>query len=256
VLVDRVAPDWAESFFGDDWLWLASSSPPPHTAGQVDLLVEHLGLHEGTRVLDLACGRGWHSHELARRAIPVVGLDFSDESVVRAQKIGVEEGLDATFLHGDMRALTFENEFDAVVNLGSSFGYADDPADDEKTLLGIARSLHVGGRFALETINPYGLLGGFVSEDRSERPDGSSVLQKRRVDVRRGRIETVWTIMRPDGSESTLESSMRLYTVPELEAMLMRAGFSLTALLNPRDGGEVLRDSLRMMVIATRNSNK
>jgi SAM-dependent methyltransferase len=172
---------------------------------------------------------------------------------VRAQKTAAEEGLAVTFLHGDMRALGFENEFDAAVSLGSSFGYADDPADDEKTLTGIARSLRAGGRFALETINPYGLLGGFVAEDRGERPDGSSVRSENWVDVRRGRVETIWTVARPDGSESKLESSFRLYTVPELEAMLMRAGFSLTALLNPRGGGELTRDSLRMMLISTRD---
>jgi SAM-dependent methyltransferase len=152
-----------------------------------------------------------------------------------------------------MRALSFKDEFDAVVNLGSSFGYADDPADDEKTLSGIARALRPGGRFALETINPYGLLGGFKAEDRSERPDGSSLIQERWVDIRRGRIETIWTIAGPDGSESKLESSLRLYTAPELEAMLLRAGLSLTALLNPRNGSELTRDSLRMMLISKRD---
>jgi hypothetical protein len=97
------------------------------------------------------------------------------------------------------------------------------------------------------------LLGGFQPEDRSERPDGSSLLQERWVDVRRGRIETIWTIVRPDRSKSVLESSFRLYTVPELEAMLMRAGLSLTALLNPRNVSELTRDCLRMMLISTRD---
>jgi SAM-dependent methyltransferase len=251
--VNRVAPDWSESFFGDEWLLIASSSPPPRTVREVDLVVGQLGLHAGTRVLDLACGRGWHSHELARRGIPVVGLDLSDESVVRAQKTPAEEELDVTFLHGDMRALAFEDEFDAVLNLGSSFGYSDDPADDEQTLSSVARALRPGGRFALETINPYGLLAGFQAEDRTERPDGSSLLQERWVDVRRGRIETIWTIVRPDGNESKLESSLRLYTVPELEGMLLRAGLSLRALLNPRNGSELARDSLRMMLISQRD---
>lgn len=248
----RVAPDWSESFFGDEWLLIAAASPPSRIQQDVDVLVDRLDLHAKTRVLDLACGRGWHSLELARRRIPVVGLDFSEPSLVHARTSAAESGLDVTFLKGDMRALSFEAEFDAVVNLGSSFGYADDPGDDEKTLSGIARALREGGGFALETINPYALLGGFQPEDRSELRDGSILLQERRIDVRRGRIEDTWTIVRPDGSESTLESSMRLYTVPEIEAMLVRAGFSLTAVVNPR-GGELTRDSIRMMLISTRD---
>jgi SAM-dependent methyltransferase len=245
-----VAEDWAESFFGDAWLLMGPALPPPRYGTDVDLVVERLGLGASTRVLDLACGRGGHSLELARRGVPVVGVDFSEPSLGSARASAAEAGLDITFLNADMRALMFDAEFDAVVNLGSSFGYGD-RAQDELTMSGVARALRPGGGFALETINPYALLGAFEPRESGVLQDGSTLVQDRRLDVRLGRVDATWTIVRPDGSETVLESSVRIYTVPELQGLLADAGLSLTGVLDSK-GGELTSESMRMMLVARR----
>jgi SAM-dependent methyltransferase len=73
------------------------------------------------------CGEGDEHADLWQDGDEVAAV-FVDKSLVFAQQAAAEAGLDITFLQGDMRALTFEAEFDVVVNLVSSFGYADDPA--------------------------------------------------------------------------------------------------------------------------------
>jgi SAM-dependent methyltransferase len=250
-----IDPNWWASYFGEDWLLINSSFPPDRAVEEIDALVEYLGLSSDTRVLDLACGTGRHSIELARRRIPVLGLDYSEPSLERARQAAGAEGLEIQFVRGDMRALQFDAEFDVVINLFSAFGYFDDPADDERTIAGVARALRPGGRFALETINPYSLMSRFQPQGWSELPDGTVMVEERRLDLRRGRSEATWTLVHPDGSRSTLEHSIRLYTPVELEAMFRRKGMFLDALLDAREGTDLTQDAFRMLVIAAKDGD-
>jgi len=121
-----VDPNWWKSFFGDDYLLITREARPrsESPAGMVDFLVERLELGPDKRVLDLACGHGRHALELARRGVPVVGLDYSEPALALARATVEAEGLEAESVHGDMRELPFADEsFDAVANFFTAFGY-------------------------------------------------------------------------------------------------------------------------------------
>src|ERR671915_275095 len=109
---------WYEDFFGRDWLELvALRISDERTQAQVDFLVEALGVQPGARILDLACGHGRHSLELARRGYRVTGRDLSAPSLDVARDRAGAEGLDVELGQCDMRDIPFEDTFDAVVNL-------------------------------------------------------------------------------------------------------------------------------------------
>jgi SAM-dependent methyltransferase len=78
--VTEVDPRWYDGFFESGWLDYVQ---PEHdvTLRQVDFLVEELALAPGNSVLDVACGRGRHSIELARRGFRVTGVDLSARSL-------------------------------------------------------------------------------------------------------------------------------------------------------------------------------
>jgi SAM-dependent methyltransferase len=88
---------------------------------QVAFVVKALGLQRGTRVLDVPCGFGRHARLLARRGMVVVGVDLSSAMIAEARRSGPQPGL--SFVRADMRRLTYQGEFDAVLNLYTSFGY-------------------------------------------------------------------------------------------------------------------------------------
>src|SRR6476646_2231784 len=70
-------PDWYDGFFEDDWLdEIARTIDDERTRREVDFAVERLELAPGARVLDVGCGHGRHSLELARRGFGVVGVDL------------------------------------------------------------------------------------------------------------------------------------------------------------------------------------
>ena len=139
------------------------------TMAEVDFLLGHLGLGPGSRVLDVGCGPGRHSLEMARRGIDVVGVDISSTFVDLATDAARAEGLDARFLRLDARTLGSEpsltGAFDAVISLcQGAFGLQGGPGSgtpdtdgrpgppvdpDLEVLTGMARALRAGGRLAL-----------------------------------------------------------------------------------------------------------
>jgi SAM-dependent methyltransferase len=120
------------------------------TPQEVDFLVDELALEPGHRVLDVGCGPGRHSHELARRGIEVVGLDIAERFVELAR---ADAPAGATFVRGDATTMTFDSEFDAVISLcQGAFGLA---GDDGAVLAGIHRALRPGGRLALSAFSAY-----------------------------------------------------------------------------------------------------
>ncbi|MCC6225684.1 MAG: methyltransferase domain-containing protein [Microthrixaceae bacterium] len=125
------------------------------TVQEVGFLVAALGLRPGMRVLDVGCGPGRHSHELARRGLEVVGVDIAQRFVDLANAAAPAG---ASFIRADARALRFEEEFDAAVSLcqgGIGLGDGDPIAGDLEVLRGIRRALRPGGRVALSAFNAY-----------------------------------------------------------------------------------------------------
>lgn len=248
-----VAPDWYDGFFDDDWLTiLGHRSTPDRNTAEVDVVVEVLGLEPGDRVLDLACGLGRHSLELARRGMRVTGLDLSAPSLERGRAAAADAQVDVEFVHGDMRELPWSSEFDAVLNLFSSFGYFATEAEDQRVLEAVAAALRPGGSLLLETLHVFGMARGFQPRSWSELADGQLLVEDRELDLLRGRNNTTWTVVGADGPRRELRSSFRLYTPAELVRMLESAGLIVEQVWGGFDGGELTLDSYRLALLATR----
>jgi SAM-dependent methyltransferase len=116
----------------------------------IDRLIERRHLAADETLLDLGCGSGRHARHLAAKGFDVTGLDLSAESLELA---GRHEGPNLRFVRQDMRLPFQTGIFDHVLNLFTSFGYFDDPADDVTVVHNIASALKPGGTLVLDYLN-------------------------------------------------------------------------------------------------------
>ena len=243
-------PNWFVDFFDDEYLRFAVDRYPVEaTAAEVEFLVEALDLGEGSRVLDLACGHGRHSVELARRGCLVIGVDLSEPSLELAAARAAEAGVEVRFERADMRSIRFEREFDAVINMFTAFGYFAADAENRLVLERVAAALVPGGAFLIEAVNPTAVFARFEARGWHELSDGTVMLEERAYDAVRGRFETCWRFAR-GGEQSVRRFSHRAYTAPELAAMTQAAGLDVERFFGGLDGSDLEMGSRRLVMFA------
>ena len=189
------------------------------TRQEIDFLVGALGLQPGQRVLDVGCGPGRHSYELARRGIAVHGVDISERFIELAREQAPEL---ATFQRLDARELDFHAEFDAVICLcQGAFGLMTANGDDDVVLQRVAAALRPGGRLALSAFSAYFA----VKYHEAATFDADTGVSHERTEVRNEagvpREVDLWT---------------GCYTPRELRLMLAAAGFGEVSISSVEPG--------------------
>jgi D-alanine-D-alanine ligase len=123
-----------------------------NTTQEVDAVINLGGLEPNDRILDLCCGQGRHSLELARRGFSqVTGLDRSRYLVRLARQRARKHNLSVTFREGDARKLFASGAlFNCVLILGNSFGYFDRVEDDIAVMESCRRALTSTGTLILD----------------------------------------------------------------------------------------------------------
>jgi 2-polyprenyl-3-methyl-5-hydroxy-6-metoxy-1,4-benzoquinol methylase len=195
------------------------------THSEVDFVEQALGLREDAAVLDVACGGGRHALELARRGYAVEGVDASAALVVYATRCADAAALRARFVQGDMRALAYERQFDAVLVMNSSLGFFED-AENRATLGRLSHALIDGGKLLLQCLNPY-QIDRYLQSFRSgwHAIAGGYLLREARFEPRTATLQIDYRYLLPErGVEARYPGDrIRLYGYPELVAMLEAA---------------------------------
>jgi SAM-dependent methyltransferase len=127
----------------------------------MDNLVHYLNLPEEATILDLACGKGRHAIHLNQLGFNVLGADLSANSILEANK---SANATLQFKEHDMRE-PFEEKFDAIFNLFTSFGYFENAADNLKTLKAMKNSLTEYGFAVIDFMNVHQVLANLIPEE-------------------------------------------------------------------------------------------
>ncbi|RRR69326.1 MAG: class I SAM-dependent methyltransferase [Candidatus Viridilinea halotolerans] len=196
------------------------------TCREVDFLVEALALQGGETILDLGCGGGRHSLELARRGITMVGLDVAASVLKHARATASSEALAVEFVQADMRMLSEDARFDAVLMMNSSFGLFDDAAN-AAMLATCARALVPAGRLVLQCINPY-QIESYLRDMRSAwyALGEGVVLREAAFDPRHAMLQLGFRYLNANQGLDVHHPGdhVRLYGFPELSNLLHSAG--------------------------------
>jgi SAM-dependent methyltransferase len=214
----------------------------------VDCLERVLSLQSHARVLDVPCGFGRHSMELASRGFHVSGVDVSVEMLEEARQSAVDAGLQIEWRRADMRDLSWESEFDSAFCFGNSFGYLD-VEGTRAFLRGVCQALKRGGGFALDTGMAAESILPRLREREWARVDDILFLEENRYDVEDSRIETTYTFVR-DGKAHTQSGLHWVYAVREIRHLLREAGLQTRHLYGSRDGSPFQLASSYLLLVA------
>jgi len=175
------------------------------TNNEVNFLVDELGLDTSTPVLDVGCGPGRHSLELARRGIPVVGIDISATFIDLANQAVSAEGLGdvARFVRMNAEDGSWRDEFAAVISLcQGAFGLSGGPDSrsvdgveiEEPILTMMATALRSGGRLAVSAFSSYFQVRFLEDQDQFDANLGVNREQTSLLDQdRKSQEAQLWT---------------------------------------------------------------
>ena len=244
-------PDWYK--FG--WsLDIKNSSWTEDTENQVDFIVKALGLRSGERILDLACGYGRHALSLARRGFKLTGVDITSAFVEDALKSAALEHLPVQFILSDIRDVSFENEFDAVLNLADgAIGYLENDEENLKIFDVIAGALKPGGAHFMDVCNAEHARRHFPKKHWEAGENSLALAQFEWDESTRRMTYAGWDV--PYGQPAQKPNIVmedtpdaRLYDLPELEEILRRRNMRVFASYCDYYGHPATHRDLQLMV--------
>jgi len=192
------------------------------TQAEVNFLIEHLGLTSGQRILDMGCGTGRHTLELARRGYYVTGVDFSSGMLEQARAAAHKERLGTlAFIQADATRFTTDTPFErAYCVCEGSLGLVGSGQDAQAHDLAILRGLHgalvPGGRLLLTVLNAMRTIRRYQDADVLAGIFDPATLS-----------ETNVMTTGSEGDEVTLSLRERGFVIPELRLMLELVGFQV-----------------------------
>lgn len=226
------APGWPEEVFADHFTAMARANHPKLAQQEVDFVVQVAGLQPGARVLDVGCGDGAHALALAQRGFSVTGVDVVPTQIARAEHAREMVGANVSFLQGDMRNLPVTGPFDAIVCLGTSFGYYDDE-ENRAVLRSMASLLAPGGRLMLHVFNRDHIIGRLPTRSWWQG-QGCLVLDEAQMNFFTNRLAVHRTVVFEDGRQFEHRLQIRGYNAHELGRMCVEAGLRVVEISGSR----------------------
>lgn len=142
---------WFKDWFNSSYYHLLYfNRDKTEAATFINKLIDYLKPPPHTFMLDVACGKGRHSLQLAEKGFDVTGIDLSEDSIKKA----LEEAADNLhFYQHDMRLPFWINYFDYAFNFFTSFGYFRTQREHDNAIRTIAQSLKMNGIFVMDYLN-------------------------------------------------------------------------------------------------------
>jgi SAM-dependent methyltransferase len=212
--------DWFSVWFDSPYYHLLYKNRDGDEAGLfLTKLIAELKLKPHSRILDLACGKGRHSIFLRQLGFNVTGIDLSPLSIKTAN-LYAQDGL--SFFVQDMRVPIAEDEFDVVLNLFTSFGYFDEPADNEQVLKAIHQQLKPNGLFLIDFMNSSKVCRNLVATEVQHINNTTFNIERK---VEDGFIEKSITVN--ENAELTFLERVQALTFADFSEMLKTTGFKI-----------------------------
>lgn len=248
---------WYKELFEDFSVNYDKETFTAGTLGETDFIEKEINSEKSASILDIGCGTGRHSLELARRGYRVTGIDLSVSMISRAKSLAEGENLTIKFLVRDARRFNFNATFDlAIMICEGAFPLMETDEMNYTILKNVYSSLRPGGKFIFTTLN--GLFPLFHSVKdflNSGSEQGKSADNS--FDLMSFREHSIYETKDDQGKKKILKCDERYYVPSEITWLLKSTGFIESHIFGCKLGAFSRNDKLttedfEMLVIANK----
>ncbi|MBN1688536.1 MAG: class I SAM-dependent methyltransferase [Candidatus Omnitrophica bacterium] len=227
------------------------------TFGECDFIEGEINRNKSLKIIDIGCGTGRHSIELAKRGYIVTGVDLSESQIVRAREKAKEAGVRVDFQKQDARNLSFDRAFDLAIMLcEGGFSLMETDEMNFEILKNATKALKSKGKLIFTTLNGLFPLFHSVSEFyKSAQKEGQSQCKECSFDLMTFRDYNTAVFEDDSGSKKELKCNERYYVPSEITWLLKTLGFKKIDIFGAKLGAfsrkdKLTTDDFEMLIVA------
>ncbi|NOQ33000.1 MAG: methyltransferase domain-containing protein [Methanosarcinales archaeon] len=248
---------WYESLFENYGKKYDNENFTQGTIGECNFIEKEIDFNKSLKIIDIGCGTGRHSIELARRGYKVTGIDLSESQLARAKEKAKAQKLQIDFQKHDARKLPFKNEYDLAIMLcEGAFSLMETDEMNYEILRNATNSLKAAGKLIFTTLN--GLFPLFHSVEEfyaSTTEEGDATYSKNTFDLMTFRDFNITTVEDDFGNKKELECNERYYVPSEITWLLKSLEFKKIDIYGAKLGAfsrddKLTTEDFEMLVIA------
>ena len=227
--------------------------------GFIEFIFKEYRKGQIVKILDATCGTGRHTIPLAEKGYDILGNDLSSDMLAMAKDKAVQAKVEIKFNQTDIREITWENEFDAVLCINSAFNYMHTDEDAQRALQNFFNALKLGGLAIVDLANFFKFFAEYKSEIASEH-EKNGLTGKR---VGKHSIQTKNAMFFHEEESQIFDSEgnliyeihemhqLRMFNYHEIRRFLKDAGFSKIMCFSKfEDREEAGDDANRLIFVA------
>ena len=204
---------------------------------------------QGQTILDLCCGPGRHSVDLAKRGYQVTGVDRTQFLLDRARERAAHAGANVEWVRQDMREFVRPASFDLALSLFTSLGYFETSAEERRVLRNVLSSLKSGAMFVVDMASKERLAQIWMPTGSQTFPDGTVLFERREVYDDWSRVRQEWTLVK-NGHAQSFSFTHSVYSGRELKTELLETGFGEVRLYGDLEGAPFAPGASRLIAVA------
>ncbi len=248
---------WYEELFTNYANQYEKESFTKGTLGEVDFIEKEIDCKRSSKILDIGCGTGRHSIELARRGYTVTGIDLSESMLAKAGQKAKQANVKVEFVQSDARALKFVNQFDLAIMLcEGGFSLMETDEMNYAILQSAAKALREKGKFIFTTLNAlFPLFHSIKNFLDTAKIEGTTACEESSFDLMTFRDTSVTSVVDDSGERKELHCTERFYVPSEISWMLKSLGFTTIDIYGAQLGKfsrshKLTTDDFEMLVVA------
>ena len=217
------------------------------TTQEIDFILETVTLPAGGRILDIGCGFGRHSVELAKRGFAVAGIDPSAAMISAARQRAEEAGVRLNLQNIAAESFISDSLFDLALCLFTTLGQISATGENSQLVEQVYAALQPGRCFVVEVPQRETAVRLLKASDKFGEGERYTAVT-RQYDPASKIVTERFNLVSPEQTQ-TYWLQYRLFSQDELATLLLSAGFTVIKMFSDYAGSPLTSDSPRMIMV-------